>query len=278
MAFGNYNSGSSKKEVYSPTVYSPVRFYNTEQESVDKTTMSFSYWKGLLKITINPVKVSQGSPNEIDRDNNSTIYLSPMKALLLYKYGKMFLSDTNKYINIGVPTHKGIIYLTNGKKEFGLTRDQMIVVIKTIDSDSGNITSEYAYEFNSEYNFGVSNWTGGSDFNKDYSYSNSIEFEMFLSVLKTYVDSSSYAYAASVADAMKIESNRNYNSFKAIQEKLGISSGNKGSNYSNKSYFNNNNNGNSNSQFNNNNMNSSNSSSPDNIDYEDLINDINDMM
>lgn len=277
MAFGNYNSGN-KKEVYSPTVYSPVRFYNTEQESVDKTTMSFSYWKGLLKITINPVKVSQGSPNEIDKDNNSTIYLSPMKALLLYKYGKMFLNDPNKYINIGVPTNKGIIYFTNGKQEFGLTRDTMIVVVKTIDSDSGNITSEYAYEFNSEYNFGVSNWTGGSDFVKDYSYSNSIELEMFLSVLKTYSDSSSYAYAASVADAMKNESNRNYNSFKAIQEKLGISSGNKSSSYNNnKSYFNNNN-GNSNNQFNNNNMNYSNSSSPDNIDYEDLINDINDMM
>ncbi len=237
MSLGSYNN---KKKDYSPVTYSPVRFYNSESK-VDPTSMSFSFWKSLLKISIAPYQQNQneGSYPSIDKDSSIDIYLSPMKAKQLLLCCERFQKNPSEFTNIGVNTNKGIIYLTNGVSEFNT--DSTFVVIKIVDPESGNITSAITYEFNKEF-YAITDYTGGSNFNKNYDYSTWIEFEMFKTVLKSYVESANCAIAATVIDNNKFDVSRLTSRISSIQEKLGIQfngGGNSSGGYA-KSYFDNN--------------------------------------
>lgn len=237
MSLGTYNNSNAKKD-YSPTTYSPVRFYNSESK-VDPSCMSFSFWKQLLKISISPYNqnTSEGSYPSIDKDASIEIYLSPMKAKLFLSYLKN-IRDTGKceWNNVGVNTNKGIIYFTEGK-EFG--QNGQFIVIKIIDQESGNCMSSIAYEFNSNYS-AIVNYNGGSDFNRDNTFAPSIEFDMFISVLENYVESVNYAIAATVVDNQKFDVSRITTRIMSIQDKLGIQQSGEGRSYG-KSYFDNNN-------------------------------------
>lgn len=273
MALGTYNnSGNNSKKDYSPTTYSPVKFFNSESK-VDPSALNFTFWKSLLKISIIPMKnKSEGSVAEMDKDNSIDIYLSPMKAKLFLYYCNEFRKDPNKFTNVGIGTNKGIIYLTSGKTEFGI--DSLFVIIKLIDfENNGNVSSCIAYEFNTENYFGIVDYAGGAEFNKNDEYSKFIELDMFIEVIESYVSSSNYAIAATVVDNNKYDVARVQNKISTIQEKLGIEIGKKS--YSNNNggskYWNNGGNTSNNSNTNN--------TSPEQYDnLNQLVDDISNML
>lgn len=246
MSLGTYNSkGNNKKNDYSPVTYSPVKFFNSDSK-IDPSTLNFSFWKSLLKVSITPLKVVQGSATEMDKDNNIDIYLSPMKAKLFLQYAEDFRKNPNKFTNVGIGTNKGIIYLTSGKSEFNT--ESLFVVIKLMNFEEGTVTSCIAYEFNRN-NFGITDYAGGTEFNKNYDFAEFVEFDMFLDVIRSYVESVNYAIAATVVDNNKFDVARISNKIGSIQEKLGIETGKKSYNGSsnNSSYWNNNGSSNSSS-------------------------------
>ena len=69
MNTNNYQNNNGNDEVFTPTVRSSYRFFNSDS-SVDNTTMSFNYWNSLLKISMNPIIVKEGSANKVDNDNH----------------------------------------------------------------------------------------------------------------------------------------------------------------------------------------------------------------
>lgn len=274
MSLGTYNSkGNNKKNDYSPVTYSPVKFFNSESK-IDPSTLNFSFWKSLLKVSITPLKVAQGSATEMDKDNVIDIYLSPMKAKLFFQYAEDFRNNPNKFTNVGIGTNKGIIYLTSGKTEFNI--ESLFVVIKLMNFDEGTVTSCIAYEFNRN-NFGITDYTGGTEFNKNYDFAEFVEFDMFLDVIKSYVESVNYAIAATVVDNNKFDVARITGRIASIQEKLGIESGKKSynGNSGNNNYWNNNGSSNLSSSSLNISSSSSNSNGPEQYDnLNQLVDDI----
>lgn len=243
MALGNnsYNNNSkSDKKDYSPTTFSTVRLTNIDS-SIDPTSLGFSYWKGMLKISIVPIKIS-GDEVHYDRDNGISACLTPLRASLLYNYLLAFKNNPTEYINFGINTRNAVLYITNGKEEFGID-DSIFFVIKSVD-DSGNKISEIAYQFktaDSDY-FGIVDYREGSNFLKDTRFARTIEFDMFLNVFKNYIDAVSGGYAATVVDATKYSFNSVIGKLTTIQENLGIdtSSKSKKNGYNASQFYNNN--------------------------------------
>ena len=121
MPLGNnsYNKGNSngKKNDFSPTTYSSVKISNFDS-GVDPSSVSFSFWKGMLRITITPIKKSADGGYNFDKDNATEVYLTPTRAALFLNYLKLFRKDPNAYVNVGVTAGNSIIYVTNGAEEF----------------------------------------------------------------------------------------------------------------------------------------------------------------
>ena len=267
MSLGTFNNGGNKKKDYSPVTYSPVRFANPDSK-IDPSGLSFSFWKSLLKISIAPyISNANGSFPTIDKDNSIDIYLSPMKAKILLDNSILFQNDNHRWNNIGVNTNKGLIYLTDGREEFGIDDGSVFLVIKLIDSESGEITSAIAYQFVNNY-YAITNYEGGNNFTKEFLTPNP-ELAMFIQVLKSYVENVNAAIAASIIDNQKYDMSRLTTRISSIQEKLGIqlssNNGNSSKGFA-KSFFDNYNNSSSDST-------TSSSISEGDYSYEDILDD-----
>ena len=242
MSLGTYNSTKTnsrgKNEAYSPTTYSSIRFYN-DASTVDPSSLTFAFWKGLLKISITPIKIKQGSPSELDRDNVIDLYLSPLKARLFADYISEFVLKNQRLNelggNVGVNTNKGLIYISDGS-EFDKAGTYFLV-IKHV-SEEGAITSEIAYEFTENY-YAIAGYAGGYNFNKNSDLNTFFEVKNFLNVLTSYANSATNAIAASVVDNMSYGVNSMQSKLKSIQEKLGIDTSKKGGNFNRSSFFDN---------------------------------------
>lgn len=231
MPLGNnsYNKGNSngKKNDFSPTTYSSVKISNFDS-GVDPSSVSFSFWKGMLRITITPIKKSADGGYNFDKDNSTEVYLTPTRAALFLNYLKLFRKDPNAYVNVGVTAGNSIIYVTNGAEEFD---DQdgngLFLIIKNLD-DKGNIDSEIAYQFRTtpdKDNFGILNYKGGTDFSKDYEYTKFLDYDIFTNTVAQYVNGNSSAVAATVVDATRFSFNSIISKLTSIQENLGIDTG-----------------------------------------------------
>lgn len=262
----NNNSYQKKdNEVYTPEVFSAYRFFNSNSE-IDNTAISISYWNSLLKISIMPIIVKEGSNNKIDTENHVDIYLSVPKAKMLLNCIRQFRQDPDKYMNIGVNTNKGLIYIANGANMFG--KGGTLLVINIIDNESGAKISEAAYEFNREY-YAIVDYNGGSDFSKDKSYAENIELDMLESVLEQYVFAYTNAIASSVIHCNRFNDDREFSFIKDVRDKLGIAKTGSGKNYNKSNWFNDNG-GNSSS--------SSSSAGSNSASYDEVINDIGSIM
>ena len=233
------NANKSNDEVFTPTVRSAYKFFNSNSV-IDNTCLSFNFWNNLLKITISPIIVKDGSANRVDTDNHVDIYLSPNKAMMLLRVVEMFRQNPEAYNNIGVNTNKGIIFIANGKNMFG--KGGICIVINLIDNETGAKKGEAAYEFNCTDSYAIKNYMGGSNFEKDYTYSNDIELDAFENILKSFINASTNAIAATMMDANKFNEQRLFSFIKDAREKLGIPRNDSGSNrnYNHSSWFNNN--------------------------------------
>lgn len=270
MANNSYSSNNGRNdEVFTPTTRCQHKFYNSDS-SIDNTCLSFNYWNNLLKISINPIIVKEGSANKVDTDNHVDIYLSPSKALMLLNCVKEFRKNPTLYDNIGVNTNKGLILIGNGAKMFG--HGGACVVIYMIDNETGEQLAEAAYEFNVADHYGIANYTGGSSFTRFTDYSDSLELQQFEIILESFINAYTNAVASSIMEVNKYNEARQFNFFKDVREKLGIQrSEGSGRNYNRSSWFGNNSGGGSSvsSESRKNNESSS---------YEDVMNDISSIM
>lgn len=272
MNTNNNNQANNNNQVYSPTVHSGYKFFNSGSR-VDKTSLSFEYWNGLLKVIITPIIVQEGSPNKMDDDNAVAIYMSPSRAYLFLKCLKEFRRNPDKYTNLGVPTNKGVIYIANGS----MFNDEGILLgIDLIDA-SGNVTAKYAYHFTSEL-FALENYTaniGIGDQTKYTDCSTDLEVDMLEIVLDQYIKSATAAMAASVMDANKFNDNRLFSFIKDVKEKLGITSSGRSNSYNKSSWLN------SSSATNNNNSGTRSTNDtvkPNQVDYNEMLSNIESLM
>ena len=118
MALGDTYNNNERRN-YSPSVTAGYRFSNPDS-TIDKTSLSFTYWNKLLKISIAPKKETEGDTIAFDHENAGNVYLSHTKALIFYKEIMRFLDEyTNgtAVTNAGVNTGKeGLIYICDGKE------------------------------------------------------------------------------------------------------------------------------------------------------------------
>ena len=179
MNTNNQTSQNNGGEVYTPSTRSTYRFFNANS-TIDKTVMSFTYWNSLLKITMNPIQVQEGSANKVDTNNHIDIYLSPSKAQMLLHCIKVYRENPDAYKNIGVNTNKGIIFIANGEKMYG--KRGTFIVINLINNENGAKEGEAAYEINTDV-YSITDYAGGTDFTKNFDYSESIELDMIETIL-----------------------------------------------------------------------------------------------
>ena len=263
----NNSSQNSSNEVFTPSIRSAYRFFNSAS-SVDNTALTFTYWSSLLKITMNPIIVQEGSANKVDTNNHIDIYLSPSKAQMFLHCIKLFRKNPDAYENIGVNTNKGIIFIANGEKMYG--KKGTFIVINLINNDNGEKEGEAAYEINSDV-YAISNYNGGNNFEKYYDYSQDIELDMIETLLNSFIEAYTNAVASSVLEANKFNDHRLFSFIKDTREKLGITRDTTGgsSKYNKSNWFNSNTG---------NNSISAESPKTNSAEYEDVMNDISSLM
>lgn len=221
MAIGNNYDNNKEKQFNSPTVYSNYKVSNTE--GFDPSALNFTFWNGMLKIGVSPLKSNPGDEIQFDYENNVEIYLTHIKARLLASEIALFKENPSAYNNVGVNTPKGLISISNGK-EFGITAP--VLIVRKIDME-GKIEASFAYQFKSEYYFAIRNYdadTGAFD----KIYNNNIELDMLENLLIDYYHSMNGAIAYSVMEYGKYKDTRTTNTLNSMAEKLGVDTKYKG--------------------------------------------------
>lgn len=240
MSLGD-NYSNNKNTKYSPTVYSRVQFGNS-QSSLDPTYLSVRYWKNLMCVQISPRKNTGNDDVEYDYENSISIYLNMTKAIMLSDILKKFKENPKEYNQSGVNSNNKIILIDDGSN---YNVQSPVITISSVNNETGEIEASYAYEFKSDFYFGLKNYNSG---NYDKISFRNVELDKFIIALDEYVKSQSMAMAYSVY----MQSYYNGNAVttmkdqvSAIAKKLGVSVEN--GKYTGNSYFNkNNNNSNSN--------------------------------
>jgi len=236
MSLGQNYNNNNKKNDNSPTVYSKYKMNNAES-AVDPSSMGFTFWNSMLKISIAPRKQTNNDEIAFDYNNAVAIYLDHNKARILHDEILRFLSDPETYNNSGVPSGQGLITISNGK-EFGVSTPCM-VIRKLNDAV---VESSYAYQFKHDYYYAIRNYDEStSDFNKVTEDYKDIEIQQLLTVLRTYYEAMSNAMAYSVIEQGKYDQTRVMNSLESIANKLGVSKasgGNRGGSKPFESIFN----------------------------------------
>lgn len=212
MALGNYDN--NKKEQYMPVYYSQ---YNTgNPEGVDPSSLSYSFYNRMLKLSISPVKMNNGDKISYDHENAATVWLTHTKARLLHDaILKVLNGDIS---NGGVPTGpEGLVRFSDGK-ELGI--NNYCLIINKVN-ESGEVTSSYAYEFKTKYHYFVENFNPNDSSHKK-TYVNNLEIQQLLDVLESYYVAMTGAVAYSVMDANRFSTNTNNTKIDLIMSKMGI--------------------------------------------------------
>lgn len=219
MALGDTYNNNERRN-YSPSVTAGYRFSNPDS-TIDKTSLSFTYWNKLLKISIAPKKETEGDTIAFDHENAGNVYLSHTKALIFYKEIMRFLDEyTNgtAVTNAGVNTGKeGLIYICDGKE---FNAEGPCLVIRKID-EHGHSVSDYAYEFRRGLHSSIINYEAKTS-NFESRFYDLLEIEQFANLLKSYYESMTMAIAYSIQETNKYDTSRMNTKLKIIGEKLGV--------------------------------------------------------
>lgn len=264
MAFSDNYKNNNSNQKPRPTVYSNYRMSNVESE-VDKTNLTFTFWNGMLKITIAPMKPDSSIETPaFDYDGSTPVYLTTVKARLLLDAIAEFQTNKETLTNIGVPAGKGLLYLSNGK-EIGKSGE--FLVVKNINEETGAVESSFTYEFNGTKHWMVKDFKDGKF---DTVFSPNLEIEQLKTILTEFVNSSCGAYAYANIDYGRFDNSRINTKLELVMNKLGVETKKGSSNGGGNSYFNKSNNSSSSSSSNGGGMNSgfSNTSNPDDM-FED---------
>ena len=237
MAFKSYNN-NDKTPVC--TTYSGVSFSNPES-NLGQTKISINYFNKIMKISI-ASRNNNGSNNEYatyDNDNAVSVYVSNIKARILYLLiEKKLLADPEVH-NVCVELKNGLIKVSDGS-EYGSSNYCISI---SYASEDGSV-HEIVYETKSRFHTGALNYTNGSYQTESFD---DIELETFMMTLDEYYKASSYAVAASVWEANMYRHEYEINLIKSIAEKCGVQiSNNNPAKFNNKTFLSNNTNSNNN--------------------------------
>jgi len=237
MALGDYNNYENNKKddkEYQPSVYSPYRMSNLE--GVDPSALTFSYWAGILKVSIAPANKTNNDTVSFDYKNAGIAYITHTKARILLNEILKFQENPELYNNLGVDIKGGLVSISNGK-EFGVANP--CLVIRKVNETTGAVESSYVYEFKTKFHYGIRNFDEKtSEF--DIVYYENIELDQLKTLLEQYYTAMTYATAYSIVDSSKFENSRVNTKLGLIAAKLGVEfKGGKGSESSGKSFFNN---------------------------------------
>lgn len=225
MAF-NSNNGGDKD--YRPSVFGGYSFTNPSADS-GASRIAISYWKGLMKLHIQP-KDEANSQNFVKYDdkNGNWAFLTPSKAKILADgIEKVISGDFSSY---GVTTSNDTRLITVTKQG-----DTYLLVIANA-SPSG-IEGVITYEFSKGFYKGITNFDVSSSSFGTEDIDASFELRMLRDNLNEFYTASSTATAYTVVDAMYFASNKHtYETLNNIASKLGVQSGGKASK-SNASFF-----------------------------------------
>lgn len=206
---GNNNNGSNKSN-YENSYFSRIKFSNRDQ----KLSLGFSFWKGLLKISISEEEVSSTG---VKYNEVSAIHLSPMKAKLLHGILVNEILTGKKDQCFGINTGMGE---TQSLITFGYNNDDVYVSICKL-SPEGVISNEAVFTFNTNYHYDIAY----NDFKKMYfvqNFRNMAEIEMFATVLEEYVKSITGAIGYGVMDMIRFDMSRVNTKLDLMMDSMGI--------------------------------------------------------
>lgn len=245
MSLGERNINNQNQKFSSPTIASDFSFANSKAE-MEKTLLYFSFWKGFLKISIAPFKEEDANGNaSYDRDNAISAYIKPAKAQILLNEIRQFRKDLitgNPLNNYGINSGNALVSISTGK-EFGY--DKPCIVIRKINQENGYTEASTAYTFRDDFHFSIRNYSESEhNFTSEYDSYKGLELDMIETLLEEYIKAGTSAQAASYITKSAWERYCTNNNIEAIASKLGVdfNSRNKGTKYSNNSFFNSGNN------------------------------------
>ena len=213
MALGN-NYDNNKKEQYMPVYYSSYNAGNAE--GVDPSSLSYSFYNRMLKLSISPVKMNSGDKVSYDHENAAIVWLTHTKARLLHDAILRVLNG--EVSNVGVPTGaEGLVRFIDGK-ELGI--NNYCLVINKVN-ENGEVTSSYAYEFKTKHHYHVENYDPKDSSHKKV-YNNNLEVQQLLDLLESYYIAMTGAVAYSVMDANRFNTNTTNTKIDLIMSKLGV--------------------------------------------------------
>lgn len=244
-SFNSYSTGNNGGDKdYRPSVFSQISFVNPAGEVGGGARVSISFWKGLMKIHIQPKAGTDGNGFvKYDDKNGSYAFLTPFKASALVKgiedikagkavaAGVTVTGDT-KLINIAPASYAGGTSTTN-------------YILHIANADNTGISGGNIYDFSTGYHGYIQDFKVADNSYGKVDFDSMFEVNMFENMLKEFVNAASSATAYAVVDSMYFASNKHsYDCLNRICEKLGIatSSGN-GAAKSNGSFFRNGGNG-----------------------------------
>ena len=213
--------GDNKKQNYENTFYSRLKFTNYEA----KKMLSFAFWKGNLRVSINNIK---DSATGIEYEELSTIHLSPIKAQLLKEQLVAFRSlkdsaTTTKSVGIDTGIGETKNFLAVGNKESSKNDDiQRTLCIGKVDIN-GNIVECNTFDFNHQYHFGIE-WTDVQSMKCTTTYQDNVELDLLIIALEEYVKAMTGAVAYSVMDMGRFDYSRINTKIELVMNKLGIES------------------------------------------------------
>ncbi len=254
MALGNnnyQNNRNNNQNSLDANYYSRLRINNAN----DGLSLTFTFWRGLLKINI---VESNNSQANVPNNELASIYLSPMKARLMSECITRVMNDPETLEIYGINTGIGEV---NGFMAIGRDAGNPYIVIAKVSKDGYDSTQRF--NFNVDYNYLLQvNDLTNLKFKKEFD--NNVELQAFKDIIDDYARAVSGAYGASFYDIGRYENAKTTNLIRKMAESVGVETGNNNGGYNRQggngsSYFNNGNNASS-SQSNNHN-NYSNSSS-----------------
>lgn len=232
MALGDQN----KKQNYENSYFSRTKFSNYE----DKKTLSFSFWKGNLKVSINEIKESYSG---IEYEELAYIHLSPNKAQILKSQLIDFINledsaTTSLFVGVdtGISDTKNFIAIGNTTDSSEKDIQRVLCIGKV--SPDGKVLEKTDFKFNHNYHFGIE-WTNVQNMDCETKFKNNVELELFIILLEEYIKSMTGAMAYSVMDMGRFDYSRINTKIELVMNALGVEvKSNKQQNNSSNSYFN----------------------------------------
>jgi hypothetical protein len=212
MALGN-NYDNNKKE-YIPAYYSQYGTGNAE--GVDPSALSYSFYNRPLKLSISPLKMNNGDKVAYDHDNAGVVWLSHTKARMFYDQILKVLRGELSNGGVSAGT-EGLVRFSDGK-ELGI--NNWCLIINKVN-EAGEVTAGYAYEFKNKHHYAVENFNPNDSSHKKHTY-DKLEVEQLLDVLKSYYESMTGAYAYSVMEGMRFNTNAQNTKMDLVMSKLGV--------------------------------------------------------